>query len=537
MKRLISVANFICAMILLAACGNEETTPDQLIDLGAPGHIVINTEEFKTDQDKTRAVTLKTESIDLGNGVVAEVAIQPDKEEIEPTRAAMNNGHYTIYALDGGGTRKATLTGTVSGTTFIRDALCPHMLLDPGTYTFVCINDAVTMNASGLIVSAGTDNPMIGTTTETISGPVWKVSFAMKHQAARVRVKITSYTNQGSGITATLASASAQPATVGYHLDATADATANTSTALTASCAVHESAVTFSPIVQTVERTSDYQYFLPGTQGNDFTLTFTGGTVYGKSLAAKSMALTMLGTLARNDSYTVNIKFKTTPYYLFQDGTVGALGDQTSTRKPIGVVIKEKTATEKGLAVALNEINLGATKAAWAATSGMQDNVNMFPGYDVSTYNNAINIDDGYENTWGLSKDGVTIKGNEQTRYPAFYLAGHYNDKLAADGIVVSGHMLGCKWFLPGFKDWMQLMGVSAISTLAYPTWQANLGFRDWITQAGGTFTPSWHLVMTSMERDAISYAMIYLNYGTALFHVWDAGKVGGLAILPFVHF
>ena len=537
MKRLISVANFICAMILLAACGNEETTPDQLIDLGAPGHFVINTEEFKTDQDKTRAVTLKTESIDLGNGVVAEVAIQPDKEETAPTRAAMNNGHYTIYALDGGGTRKATLTGTVSGTTFIRDASCPHMLLAPGTYTFVCINDAVAMNASGLTVSAGTDNPMIGTTTETISGPVWKVSFAMKHQAARVRVKITSYTNQGSGITATLASASAQPATAGYHLDATADASANTSTALTASCAVHESAVTFSPIVQTVERTSDYQYFLPGTQGNDFTLTFTGGTVYGKSLAAKSMALTMLGTLARNDSYTVNVKFKTTPYYLFQDGTVGALGDQTPTRKPIGVVIKEKTATEKGLAVALNEINLGPTKAAWAATSGMQDNVNMFPDYDIPTLNNALNIDDGYENTWGPSKDGVTIKGNEQTRYPAFYLVGHYNDKLAADGIVVSGHLLSCKWFLPGLKDWMQLMGISAISSIAGQHRQANLGFKDWVTQAGGTLTFSWHVVMTSMENDANGFAMLYLNYEYTLVHIWGAGKAAGLAILPFVHF
>ena len=57
---------------------------------------------------------------------------------------------------------------------------------------------------------------------------------------------------------------------------------------------------------------------------------------------------------------------------------------------------------------------------------------------------------DGYKWTWEAAgtTDG-TIKANQQTTYPAFYAAGHYNP-----GVAVSGTLAGKKWYLAGFGEW-----------------------------------------------------------------------------------
>ena len=60
-------------------------------------------------------------------------------------------------------------------------------------------------------------------------------------------------------------------------------------------------------------------------------------------------ALTRTTNLDINHTYLAKIALKTKdPLYLYQDGTVGYLGDKGS-RTPIGVVVKEKTSdTDKG---------------------------------------------------------------------------------------------------------------------------------------------------------------------------------------------
>ena len=76
-------------------------------------------------------------------------------------------------------------------------------------------------------------------------------------------------------------------------------------------------------------------------------------------------ALTRTTNLDINHTYLAKIALKTKdPLYLYQDSTVGYLGDKGS-RTPIGVVVKEKTsASDQGTAVALKDcINQGERRS------------------------------------------------------------------------------------------------------------------------------------------------------------------------------
>ena len=493
----------------MSSCSNEENMAEERIDADK-AEITINTEAYQSDQDVTRAAwNRQTETIDLGDGLTADVSIEADKQDdAAQTRASMSNEHYTIYALDGSSTRVATMTGTVTGgNKFTRDASSPRMILAPGTYTFVCINDAVTDNGTSLTVSNGTANPMIGTTTQTISGPGWNISFAMKHQTARVRLKVTSYTNEGTGLTASLSTTTAQPATAAYNADGTANTAANTTATLSSSYtipATHGS-IPWSSIVQSYENVIDYQYFLPGITGSDITLTFDAGTIYGKTLAGKTLSLSNLGTLTRNGSYTVNIKLKTFPYYLFQDGTVGALGDK-GTRTPIGIVVKEKTTTEKGLAIALKDAGQGLS---WGPDNVKANDVQI--EFDTATgVNPAYSTNmGGYRYTWEKSGsgDGNTVKG-ETPIFSVFYAAAQYNP-----GVTVTGNNVS-KWFLPSTGEF-RLFFINVgkyqwLDTKRFSETGKGNNTAPYFTQAGGTAISYDNA--TSTEGTALTAANVIWN-------------------------
>ena len=523
----------------MSSCSNEENMAEERIDADK-AEITIDTEAYQSDQDVTRAAwNRQTETVDLGDGLTADVSIEADKQDdAAQTRASMSNEHYTIYALDGSSTRVATMTGTVTGgNKFTRDASSPRMILAPGTYTFVCINDAVTDNGTSLTVSNGTANPMIGTTTQTISGPGWQISFAMKHQTARVRLKVTSYTNEGTGLTASLSTTTAQPATAAYNVDGTANTAANTTATLSSSYtipATHGS-IPWSSIVQSYENVIDYQYFLPGITGSDITLTFDAGTIYGKTLAGKTLSLSNLGTLTRNGSYTVNIKLKTFPYYLFQDGTVGALGDKGS-RTPIGIVITEKTTTEQGLAIALKDAGSGLS---WGPDHVKANDVQIGQQLGVGgiVQNAAFMTDmNGYHYTWEASgsDDGTTIKGNVNT-FPVFYAAAQYNP-----GVAVTGANVG-KWFLPAAGQW-RLFYLN-VGKYDWPVTQrsSNSGsdVTPFFTQAGGTAIS--YGSATSTETTDLTHATQAWNFGSgsaALSDYFERTRSGNeWHVRSFVHF
>ena len=475
----------MAVVVLAGACANHDDIDN--VEARIEKGITIQEENFAANRELTRAALPAPQQIDLGDGVMAEVTFERNNDEAKKggTRAAMSNEHYTIYAFDGSGHLKGKLAGVVSGGGFIRDASTQVLELEPGTYTFVCVNDAVTYQNGKFEVTKLTENPMIDKVTKTLTTPHLELSFVMKHQAARIKTKITSYTNEGKNIKACVSATAVQPKTNFYDVDGTTllstdnEAIAANSNALT----VAESPVTASPYVQTIVRESGFEYFLPQTNGAQLTLGFAAGSkIYGKDLSTKTISLAGLGMLNKNDSYTVNLKLKTFPYYLYQDGTIGAIGDK-GTRTPIALVISEKTQTEKGLAVAL--------KDAFSET----DAYDFFHHYGGELWLDAgpsFLTMDGYESTWTTKdyKPGATPHGpgdyddifnlhkapadldldlnivlGSGTSLGAYIYVGHYEPGVAITGSNIS------KWFMPSLRAWVlfaKTLGKADVST--FPT-------------------------------------------------------------------
>ena len=475
----------MAVVVLAGACANHDDIDN--VEARIEKGITIQEENFAANRELTRAALPAPQQIDLGDGVMAEVTFERNNDEAKKggTRAAMSNEHYTIYAFDGSGHLKGKLAGVVSGGGFIRDASTQVLELEPGTYTFVCVNDAVTYQNGKFEVTKLTENPMIDKVTKTLTTPHLELSFVMKHQAARIKTKITSYTNEGKNIKACVSATAVQPKTNFYDVDGTTllstdnEAIAANSNALT----VPESPVTASPYVQTFVRESGFEYFLPQTNGAQLTLGFAAGSkIYGKDLSTKTISLAGLGMLNKNDSYTVNLKLKTFPYYLYQDGTIGAIGDK-GTRTPIALVISEKTQTEKGLAVAL--------KDAFSET----DAYDFFYHYGGELWLDAgpsFLTMDGYESTWTTKdyKPGATPHGpgdyddifnlhkapadldldlnivlGSGTSLGAYIYVGHYEP-----GVEITGSNIS-KWFMPSLRAWVlfaKTLGKADVST--FPT-------------------------------------------------------------------
>ena len=197
-----------CALLAFGSCSKDEITTAQENQITLNGHklnISIQEEAFEAEKPVSRSTQpAKTDTVDLGNGLYAEVSIEPDTKAPAPakTRAAMSDGHYTIYAVDASNNRLPDeLSGTVSAGQFIPDHN-QNIDLTPGTYTFVCFNDAVEDKGNGLDIKNEVENPMIGVTTETISGEHYKISFIMKHWSARVRYEVTTYTAYPANLSA-----------------------------------------------------------------------------------------------------------------------------------------------------------------------------------------------------------------------------------------------------------------------------------------------------------------------------------------------
>lgn len=444
-----------CTALVLTACSKDA------IDNGHANaveidNITITEEPFepetpaKSSAKQTRAVQAP-QIVDLGDGLIAEVSLTEDAHEETParTRAAIADGHYTIYAsIPGGampltGILKATLSGTVQGGKFVRDASSSPMRLAPGTYTFVCVNDAFPLTSGTFKLKNDLDNPMIATVTMPISGDFVEIPFVMKHRkSCRVRFQITSYTAEGHGITGKLSFSSI---TVEDNFDIEGRWFGAFPTAFTSGTYTFaESPVTASAYTQIIKRTTDYRYFISGAQGANAHFTIDGGSIYGKSLAGKSFPLTAIANLQENKSYTCNIKLKPAVLYLFQDGTVGTLADKGS-RTPIGVVVREKTATKEGMAVALKNATGGI--GAWSKTDGQKNTVM------TSDFNTIFNSENGYEQTYDASLSTLGKAHADNPDMPAFYAAAHYTPTLNIPKEGRKG-----RWFLPSMGQWKLLV-------------------------------------------------------------------------------
>ena len=468
-KILHQFATLTLAVASLAACSHDNNAADGTIDVTDKMQFSFSAEPFNAEEELSRAVP-QPQTIDLGNGLEAEVSTELDAPEPETRAIPIYDGTYSIIALNSDGTRAGKITGTVSSGKFTRD-VNQSLRLAPGTYTFVCFNSAVTDEGANLIYNehnlqpAPKDQPLIGRTTATISGTDYYVPFTMKRYVSRVRLRIVTYTADAVGVTVKLSSAHKHHRTHGYKLS---DASIIPLTRSDYSQSVETltypaSGETFSSIKKPFISTTPYLHFLGapaglyGFIGSDYSIQFTGGTVYGKSLPTMKYSLVgkfkmPSGALRANSSYTLTVKFKSKdPLLLFQDGTVGYYGDRTTARQPVAVVIDEKTASSDGLAVALKNGNQGIY------TNDITTQTNPLMSTDFNTLHADM---DGYRYTYeasgnadgsGKSKAEVAVNGG---KYNAFYQAVHFN---AGAPISFSGGKTG-KWFLPSMGQWKHML-------------------------------------------------------------------------------
>ena len=502
------------AAFLLAACTGNENIENEQKKTVEIENITITEEPFEPEAPSTTRAVQAPQIVDLGDGITAEVSLTEDaQEQPAQTRAAIADGHYTIYVTkpvpgstpgDGSGTYMGKLSGTVQGGKFVRDASSPKMRIPADTYTFVCVNDAFPYS-SAFVLTNDLDNPQMATVTMPISGDMVEIPFVMKHrQISRVRFQITSYTNEGHGISGKLSFSSIT--TISYYDIEGRGFGALPGNFTSGTYTFAESPVTPSAYTQVIKRITDYRYFIYGSQGSNAQFTIDGGTIYGKSLAGKSFPLTAISNLQENKSYTCNIKLKPSVLYLFQDGTVGVLAEK-GTRTPIGIVVKEKTNTEKGLAIALKDAGQGLS---WGPDNvkandvqiEFNDGFNVNPAYSTNM--------GGYRYTWEKSGsgDGNTVKG-ETPIFSVFYAAAQYNP-----GVTVTGNNVS-KWFLPSAGEF-RLFFINVgkyqwLDTKQFSETGIGNDTAPYFTQAGGTAVSRDNA--TSTEGTVLTYANVIWNF------------------------
>ena len=441
-------------------------------------------QDFNAAREITRAVQAPTDTqvVDLDNGMTAEISVERgQKRKTAVTRAHdIYSGHFNLYAFNPATNQRVgnVLHGTISSQwvvtpshpggiselTFTPDA-GSLLMLAPGTYKFVCYNDAVEDDGTNLTIK-NFNNPLIGSTTATIpaNSIEYKVDIEMKHPAVRCLVSLTNLIGDGEP-TAGFANMKGRLIATTKAIRYSADLTSKT--------VIPGTDILEFPLegYGTGVSTTSYLYVLPG-DGTDMKLEFYNGTCYYKSVGTLKTSLTKLGTMAANDDYKLNIKINPSYKYLFNDGTTGYLRDK-GTRTPIGIVVRRKTAGEKGLAVALN---LASTSPVRPFTDGY-DHISwvriVYTNKRVfSTLTDAFTDMDGYAYTWDANTSSNNeVKANSD-KYPAFKLAANYNPGVPTSGIG--------RWFLPSLGQIKLMMTTIGFSYKA----RSNEDMQSWASAA-----------------------------------------------------
>ena len=445
---------FLSAALLLftASCSNDDNSNEQKEPTQSVQFSFTN-EDFGEDETLTRASeTAKPQIVDLGD---CEAEITVESEPTAKTRGALSpaNGHYTIRAYQAG-TLKDEMKGTFSGGTFTPDASSSKKLRLPyGTYDFVAFNDDVTVSGTNLTTTRDkAETARMGFATVTITGPTpIQVQFTMKHVGARLRTLFVCQKHIPENITATLEQTAANviPASMSYN------PTTKAYTAINGTITAEPNnapACDFSRYYGShygqdyfYNTSSGYHYFLPTTNASKLKLTFTSGTLFWKPLTGTIPQLNATLQMQAGKSYVVEIKLKPSYTYLMSDGSTGHFKDTTfggGTKTPVGVVA-DPTAR---VAIALKNVS-DVTNYNWHDPySTHVRNTILYSSIDAGLVDM-----EGYKWTWKAagSIDNSTIKANQQTAYPAFYEAGHYNP-----GVPVSGTLVGKKWYLAGLGEW-----------------------------------------------------------------------------------
>ena len=554
------------ALLLLAvltACTSEDniTTSKQLIEVGGDKlKIVINEEPFDVETTtQTRAggmeQSIPAGTVDLGDGLEAEVSISQGTPAPKTRATVVSDGHYNIYAYDANTNQmligpNKKLSGNVVGGVFTPDA-GSRLELEAGTYKFVCCTDNIHLNGTYGTASLypredwnaiSITNEMAGATEQTISGDDDQIVFLMHHRSMRFRFRTIAYTNQLTDVKFKLLFDSQSNY---YYYINIPTGFQGPGTSMSGPAAVRPYTLPSTPtrVSPTYplanEFLSDYKYLSPpyakygGVGGFTFELS---GTIYGKTVN-KTVDCTFdhaIGT-TENGTYTINLKLKPTPaLYLFEDGTCGALAEKGS-RKAIAAVVKEKTNTEEGTAVALKDVGNGArytytTPYNWAKMN-TQHNTTHY-----TDANDAVNDMEGYKWTYEAagSVDG-RIKANFEGDYTPFYKTARYTP-----GVTITGANVG-KWYVPAFGEW-------ALAWKVLGKWDGNIPLTPGVpltmsvstmnnafTAAGGSAFQNYDYWCSTEYANEMRPT---LNAGGAGFYIGlNATHNLDSYVRPFVHF
>lgn len=459
------------ALLLLAvltACTSEDniTNSKQLIEVGGDKlKIVINEEQFDVETTaQTRAggvsQAIPAGTVDLGDGLEAEVSISQGTPAPKTRATVVSDGHYNIYAYDANTNQmligpNKKLSGNVVGGVFTPDAGSRLDLETDGTYKFVCCTDGVSLASTygtGSLNLINAKKGMIGATAQTLSGDEQQLVFLMHHRESRFRFRLIGYTNQLTDVKAQIG---VYTGSYRHNYIKIPTGFQGPSTSIGWYYYANEQPIQATPARQSTayplanEFESDYTYL----SCVDCDLCFNlSGTIYGKTVNIQNKRLEIVNSynLTDNGTYTINLKLKPTPaLYLFEDGSCGALTEKGS-RTPIAAVVKEKTATEDGLAIALkDDYGAGLSVLPWGVRNGTTQQYNNVVKATVA---DVIADMDGYKYTWEAagSHDGVTVKANDPTM-EAFYKAANHTSPAP---ITFGGGKRG-KWFLPSLGQWV----------------------------------------------------------------------------------
>ena len=444
----------LAGLLLLSACSSEENMADtgNKIDVAKGIHFQFTEETFVPGEvaaakQGTRALA-EPQEIDLGNGIIAEATLEPDTAGCAQTRAGnpVPDGTYKIYAIDAGGTRHDGLTGTMTGGVFTPSG---HWELEAGTYTFVCINSAVTDNGNELYVKLNHEDgmPLIGVSDPiTVTNPYDVfVSFVMRHQQARVRYQFVSYTEPIESPLIRWINCDPHYDVGSAYFDLKGNRLRDGGTAagiFYPSKVIHLNQA-YQPSSITKEYTYTTDYILCSPEFYSMTYYAIGGTLYGRTLWSNKGV--PLGPFQKNHSYIWKLKFKNKdPWYLYSDGTIGSLAKRGS-RTPIGIVVKEKlSASDKGTAAGLDILAYPWKKV----NDHIEENVHPSPTNMVEA---AADMN-GYNWTYQPNLQGV-VRANDPTTYPGFYQAARYTPGVA------TASNIG-RWYVPSYGELIQFVHV-----------------------------------------------------------------------------
>ena len=533
----------LAGLLLLSACSSEENMADtgNKIDVAKGIRFQFTEEGFEPGEvaaakQGTRALA-EPQEIDLGNGIIAEATLKPDTAGCAQTRAGnpVPDGTYKIYAIDAGGTRHDGLTGTMTGGVFTPSG---HWELEAGTYTFVCINSAVTDNGNELYVNLNYGQmPLIGVSDPvTVTNPFDVfVSFVMRHQQARVRFQFVSYTEPMASPTLNWLNSDVTYDVGSAYFDLKGNRLRNGG----ASAGVgYNGALHLNQAYQPSSVTKEYTYttdYIPCSPEFATPAYYSiSATLYGRSIYSNKAV--WFGTLQKNHSYIWKLKFKNKePWYLYNDGTIGSLAKRGS-RTPIGIVVKEKTSeSDKGTACALNLIT-----GSW---KNVDDHIeeNVSPAFT----NMAEAAADMNGENWTYNANLLgTVRSNQPTTYPGFYQAAHYNP-----GVATASNI--SRWYLPSYGELIKFVQVfqkgftpTATEPVGPHYHQMNSGFetkfRNAFTQAGKPDATSQFIISStqiSWGSAGIKPAYINITSGDRLYTGVCWNTMMNSNVLPFVHF